>query len=60
MLKGLRYMHGVNNIIHTNLKPENVMLTFKLPEKKGLRLTKKRARVHRSCLLITLFTPQRR
>ena len=41
MLKGLRYLHGVKNIIHTDLKPENVLLTFKLPEKKGCRSTKK-------------------
>lgn len=44
MLKGLRYLHGVKNIIHTDLKPENVLLTFKLPEKKGGRPSKKAPR----------------
>ena len=44
MLKGLRYLHGVKNIIHTDLKPENVLLTFKLPEKKGKRRSKKTPR----------------
>jgi serine/threonine-protein kinase SRPK3 len=34
----------VKKIIHTDLKPENVLLTFKLPEKKGCRSTKKAVR----------------
>lgn len=34
ILRGLAYLHGEKNIIHTDLKPENVLLTFKLPEKK--------------------------
>ena len=34
ILRGLAYLHGEKNIIHTDLKPENVLLTFKLPEKR--------------------------
>lgn len=42
MLKGLSYLHGEKNIIHTDLKPENVLLTFKLPEKKRRRKRQKK------------------
>lgn len=40
MLRGLRYLHDVKNIIHTDLKPENVLLTLALPEKKRGRKSK--------------------
>ena len=39
MLRGLRYLHSVKNIIHTDLKPENVLLTTALPEKRKRRKT---------------------
>ena len=42
VLRGLNYLHGEKNIIHTDLKPENVLLTFKLPEKKRRRKRQKK------------------
>ena len=36
MLKGLRYLHGKKNIIHTDLKPENVV--FALTEREKFEL----------------------
>lgn len=42
VLRGLSYLHGEKNIIHTDLKPENVLLTFKLPEKKRRRKRQKK------------------